>query len=246
MERIGAVAVRSGIASGSPVEQQAKAIIPLRERKLLPALFDRTTDREIPDRVVCGYDLHGGHPELRRALAPDERAALERRVAELRPAVASARAGDRDTLLDALLGVQPQGFDEETSMGLAASYLETLGRLPPWAVREACLMVRTSEAKLEAGQTVEQLLNATARGLVAPYERSLLKAQGLLDAQVTLPAPRRAPPAPCGRPPSGIMAPIKPWRDAPMPSDRRARLLADLEARKARNESRRRDEESAA
>ncbi len=208
--------------------------------KDLPSPFLRLTDRDIADRVVSFRNVAGQPAELRRALTDPERTALERRAAELRAALALAPAASRDRIVDALLSIQPAGFDYETSVAAATAYLRNLEdrtadyahfRLPEWAIMEACRQICTAGVRAETGTTLEQTLHITIRALLATFEKRLGEIEGLLGAKVDT-APSRAP--------SGHLAPIAP----PRGDGRHAqRVAADLEERKARNTARQQEGE---
>jgi hypothetical protein len=241
MDTLGDVVGRSGLVSRLPVKASANQIVPISDYANLPARFDREADREIERRVVCAYDVNGNHPELRRALTVDERSTLERRAVELQRATASPPESTKRKLTDALLGILPQGLDEETSFGIAAAYFETVGKYPPWAIVEACLRIRRGEAKSEPGQTLEQTLNITIRDLVASFSKQLDRTQQLLAAPVAALPARRPTQAEIeaklgrslGYPPSGRLASIPP---SPGDGKYAQRVAADLERKRAARE----------
>ena len=159
--------------------------MPIADQDRLPLLFLPQTDRDIPNAVVCFRSVGGIPQALRRMLTETERSALEHRGAELRSAVEPAPKSSRDALIDVLLAILPLEYDEETSMGLAAQYLETVAGQPEWAIKITCMTIRRQRSKLiKPGQTVEELLNELVNAAVTPYRRQLVEIDAILSAKV--------------------------------------------------------------
>lgn len=157
-----------------------------------PAIFDPVADRAIPDRAVAFWrgrgDEHGGEPELRRALTPDERSRLECRAAALRAALVPASANDRRlrAAIGAMLGgyVQMLRHDAATARVIEGAFLYVVRAEPAWAIVEACELVRGGRAGLKPGfpPTEAEFARLVAQP-VAILRQRLRVAEALLNAQ---------------------------------------------------------------
>lgn|GEM_PF-3773254 len=175
----------------------SKAIVPITVRGDLPPLLDRAVDRDLPDRLVAFWrgrtDDDRGDPELRRALEPEEHAALVRRVSALSAAVAPAPVASRDVLLDeieGMLGAYPsmQRHDEEAAGMIAASYLWTVREEPHWAIVEACGLVRGNKAGLNPSFPPTEPEFAKVVALrAAMYRLRLRETEAILRAKIQPP-----------------------------------------------------------
>jgi hypothetical protein len=134
-----------------------------------------------------------GVAEIRRSLTDDERSVLERRVSDLRCALAPWSDADSRVLegeLALMLGgfMTMQRLDGVAAKGLVAQYRQLTRARPFWAVVEVCRKIRTGEAGLPVQYCPNEAeFNTLLRRLVSPYERQLLQAQRILDAKVQLP-----------------------------------------------------------
>jgi hypothetical protein len=182
-------------------------IVPIEDVSRVPAAFLIEVDQQIPDRVVCFFEGGGGagegRPVLRRPLRDDERAALEKRRADLLRTLAppaSGRHGDRaPAAIAGMLAAFPamSRHDMKAGAAMVAGYLSTVRDLPPWAVIAACGKVRAGEASLDRDFCPsEPAFCATVRGIVAPYEAALQKVSRLLGAEPPRPPEHREPDAP--------------------------------------------------
>jgi hypothetical protein len=197
MERIGTVVASLSTPTSLPNAQPARQVIPTTREDRLPAIFVREIDRDL-QCVVAFWESGGvgaGTPVLRRALKASEQALLERRVWELRCAVAPFEARSRDALLQAIsgmLGAFPnmQRFDQQTALGIAANYLMIVRQQPHWAIVKACEMVRTNAAGLSPGfcPSEPEFVTAVAR-LAKPYAGALQRAEQLLQGKANDPPP---------------------------------------------------------
>lgn len=148
-------------------------------------------DRVIPDRVVAF--ARGGGRELRRALATEERSALQARQDALRRALAAWRGEDRPALADAIDGMlgafgANRRVDFKTAAAMTAGYLEAVAGLPPWAVIAAAMDVRRGTAGLNPGYCPnEPEFVQLVRDRLAPYQRALANVAAILAASSALP-----------------------------------------------------------
>jgi Helix-turn-helix domain len=248
MERIGQVVASLSTRSNLPNGQTAQKIIPIAGEDRLPAQYAREIDRDLHCVVSFweGGGVGAGTPVLRRPFKASERGLLERRVWELRCAVAPFEARSRDALLQAIsgmLGAFPamQRFDQHAALGIAANYLMIVRQQPHWAIVKACEMVRTNKAGFNPDfcPSEPQFVTAVAQ-LVKPYADALRRVESLVDAKVDRPpAPkptREEGEAKLGRPLPQTVASNE-VKSTPMPvgdGNYAERVLADLAARKAR------------
>jgi hypothetical protein len=220
-------------------------VIPITDSTKLPSRFVPEVDRGIPDRVVAFWEGTGeekGPPVLRRALGTDEKAALERRLGELRTAVAPAPGSSRNALLAEIarmLGSFPtmQRHDRETAIAIAAGYLWTARERPHWAIVESCNQVRAGTAGVSREFCPsEPVFNDLVGRVVAVYAQQLAKTEQLLRAKIMPPDPPRLSAEEIAR---KLGRPIgdcdKPEQAPVNGNDGRhmQRVLADLAARKA-------------
>jgi hypothetical protein len=206
-----------------------------RDHDGLPVLFDRQCDLEIPDAVVSDRDIAGNVRALRRDLTIVERAVIEARAAALHDALAPFARSERDQL-SADLAAMLSGFRfmrqaDEAADSMLEVTLAVLRDFPAWAISRACAQMIRSRAERRFPPNDTEIFDA-AREEVRLHRKWLAQAQRLLEA----PAETRRPlsdacPTAVGHPPSGQLAPIKPWPPSPD-------VLAELEARKARNAAR--------
>jgi hypothetical protein len=212
----------------------------------LPSTFVRSVDRDIPDRVVAFWEGSGeelGAPMLRRPLRDDERAALQQRARELQRACEPAPPTSRETLItaiSAMLGAFPTmlRYDQATSEEIATAYLWTVREAPHWAVIQAVEMVRSNKAGLNPSFCPPEPDFATVvNRCVAEYRRRLKETEAILQAKVDAPPERRLTAeeiaAKLGRPIGERPQPELP----PTDGTHMARVLADLDRRKADREA---------
>lgn len=220
------------------------AVSPIIASENLPAVLDRATDIDLPDRVVGFWTGTGddrGEPELRRELTASERGALERRAGALRNAVAPAPEQSRDALMreiSRMLGGFPQmqGHDFKTAQVIAVSYLFTVRSAPHWAIVKACEQIRTGVAGLNPNFCPPEPAFATVVArCTEQYWRMLRGAEAVLRARVMLPPAakmtREEIEAKLGRP-IGVPPEAPPRAADPSYA---ARVAADLRARRERN-----------
>lgn len=112
----------------------------------LPPVLNRIADIEIPKRVWSSWQEAGKPKMLRRALEPAEREVIERRVAELTPAVAGYGASDLDRVVVAL-GDMFGGFpsmrgNEEQAIARLDGARRMLAGFPAWAIEKGCRAIQ--------------------------------------------------------------------------------------------------------
>lgn len=112
----------------------------------LPVAYNREVDFLLPRSVWCAWKNDGEPRRMRRPLTPKEREALDRRVAELTPALTPYLPEEVDDVALALAdmlagfaGSQRSGMDV---VGKVDSLRRLLAPFPMWAVREACCRMR--------------------------------------------------------------------------------------------------------
>ncbi len=251
MEHIGTVAAASlSTISNSNSGPRAKNGVAITHEDRLPAVYVREIDRDFRDLVRFWENggVGSGTPVLRRPFNEAERSALERRIWELRCALASFESGDSEALgraINGMLGAFPmmQRFDQVAALSMARAYLSLVGGRPYWAIVKACQNVRLGTAGLNLGFCPsEPEFNILVGRLVEPYVNALRRAESLLAAKIDPPAPVRPTQteveAKLGRrlgPPSSpqLKPPAMPVGDG----GHAARVMADLVARKARREA---------
>lgn len=169
-------------------------ILPILDPGKLPPVFVRATDRDLPDRLICGWsnnrsDDNPGEPALRRELAPDERRGLEQRRHDLLRAVAPAPAASRNTLLHEIAGMLSaypamQRHDDAIAATMATSYLWTVRDEPHWAIIKACALIRSHKAGLNpAFPPTEPQFTEVVRRQAEMHRRSLQGVEALLRAK---------------------------------------------------------------
>jgi hypothetical protein len=160
----------------------------------VPAAFICETDRNIPDRVVSWYQgFANPTPILRRALMPDERAALVRRRRDLMAATMPPPNGHFDDncaiAVMRMLGAFPQSHrhNDENAIVIARGYLWVVREKPPWAIIAACRAVRLGMSGLNMSFCPsEPEFHAVVAKIVAPYEAQLRKIDLIVRATVTV------------------------------------------------------------
>lgn len=150
-----------------------------------------STDREIPERVVSYYEAPFNRPVLRRALADDERTALEARAADLRAGLEPCGEGARARIGGAVSRMfngypNMQRRTDAEAVAILDGYFTTLRERPAWAVVEACQIVREGRfPEFRSFAPSEAALNRLVTELTAPYRAQLQATERLLAAKAT-------------------------------------------------------------
>ncbi len=114
----------------------------------LPKILNRSTDVEIPNNAWCAWIPSAGERQLRRPLTAEERSALERRAAELAPAVAPWRPSEADfvelALSDMFGGFTSMRQTGEDLDGRLDSTKRVLAPFPAWAIVKACAGIQAN------------------------------------------------------------------------------------------------------
>lgn len=108
----------------------------------LPRIFNRSTDVDIPNGAWSTWTPSAGARQLRRALTPEERRALEGRRADLAPALHHYVAADLDHIALAISDMFGSYTSMRQSGDEAAAKIDSLGRVlhpfPAWAIVKVC------------------------------------------------------------------------------------------------------------
>lgn len=169
----------------------------------LPAVVDRVTDLEIPQRVWANWIPAHGDRALVRALTDAERHALEARAGALRPALDGfARPADDDRVaaaISAMFGsyrsMRQQGAD---AIALVDSTMRALAQFPAWAIEAGCLSIQTDGYEVERDGECHRERHwppsdaevvVVVRRLVKARRDALENAERLLAAPVAPPEP---------------------------------------------------------
>jgi hypothetical protein len=169
----------------------------------LPEAFVPLTDLEIPNRVWSAWAPSFGDREIVRALRDDERAALQARTNELRPALEPfIRTHDEDRVAEALChmfgsfpSMRQQGAD---AVGRIDGAMRALSEFPAWAIEEGCRSIQRNgyECERHGLMCVErhwppsdpEICRSVAK-VVQMRRSALATAEGLLKARVEQPPP---------------------------------------------------------
>ena len=245
MRKIGTVVTLVGKQTGpaSPAPRSFMPALPAkRDATGIPVRLDRECDVELPRQLFAGWFPDTGPRAIVRALSAHERAKVEARATALEDALKPFTRNDEHAIRADINGLF-SGYRvmrqlDEDARAVVDVTMAVLREFPVWAIAQACRKIVCGEAKLDrrfAPNDTE--IFDIAAGVVQPYRQNLRQAKALLDAPVDEP-PRRGP--------SGRGEPIRPWREKapqrpqfePMTKSRREALMADLAARKARNDDR--------
>jgi hypothetical protein len=204
----------------------------------LPARLDHECDIDLPRRLFSTWLPDGGPRATVRPLAAEERAKLEARAVALQDALRPFAGDDatvRASVNGLFAGFRSMRQQGDEALAVVDVTLAVLSEFPAWAIATVCGDIVRGKTKIDrrfAPNDTE--IYDVVSVIVRPYRDRLTNALALLSAPVEPPVEPNHPPRAVGRPPSGRLASIP---DTPTISERRVRLLADLEARKARNEA---------
>jgi len=158
-----------------------------------PKISNRLTDVEIPMAVWSAWRPANGERQIRRPLTDQERAALVARRDELAPAVAPYHPSELDhvalALLDMYGGFTSMRQGEEDAAARVASIGRLLADYPGWAIKKACIAIRTNgvwrEGKFDRRWPPnDSEIIAEVRGHVRMYADQHRNAVALLSATV--------------------------------------------------------------
>ena len=127
---------------------------------------------------------------LRRALAAEERAALEQRAAELRAALVPIADDQHDAVaraVSAMLGGFSQMLrkNDAEAVAITNGYLTVMRERPAWAIVATCLKVRAGSAGTSLDfPPPEPRLNWLVGETLAPYRARLAAIERLLAAKI--------------------------------------------------------------
>jgi hypothetical protein len=209
----------------------------------IPALLHRECDIELPRQLFAAWIPDTGLRPIVRALSKEERAKIQVRAAALEGSLKSFTRNDENTVRASINGLfsgyramRQQGDDARAVVDVTMAVLH---EFPAWAITQACRKIVCGEAKLDRrfAPNDSEIFDVVT-GLVRPYRENLRRAEALLNAPVDDPPPR----APSGRlVPTGLWPEKAPQRQQiePMTKSRGEALMADLAARKARNDAQR-------
>jgi len=213
-----------------------------RDANGLPVRLDQECDIALPRQLFAAWIPDTGPRAIVRALSADERAKVEARATALEDALKPFTRNDEHAVRASINGLF-SGYRAMRQLGDDARAvvdvtIAVVREFPAWAIAQACRMIVCGETKLDRrfAPNDTEIFDIVA-GAVRLYRENLRQARELLDAPVDEP-PLRGP--------SGRLAPIRPWPEKaqrrpqaePMTKSRREALMADLVARKARNDAR--------
>ncbi len=220
-------AARTGPAAALPARRSSTPTLPANcDANGLPVRLDRECDIELPRQLFAGW----------------ERDKVEARAAALEDALKPFAATDQHAVRASINGLfsgyrsmRQQGDDARAIVDVTMAVLR---EFPAWAIAQACRKIICGQTKLDRRfpPNDTELFDIVA-DVVRLYGENLMQAKALLDAPVEEPRFRG---------PSGPFASIGPRpekaRQRPevesMTKSRREALMADLAARKARNDAR--------
>jgi hypothetical protein len=247
MRKIGTVvtlvAAQTGPAVALPAKRSSTSAPPAkRDANGLPVRLDQECDIDLPRRLFAPWIPDTGPRAIARALSAEERAKIEARATALEDALKPFTRNDEHAVRASINGLF-SGYRTMRQLGEDARAvvdvtMAVLREFPAWAIAQACRKIVCGETKLDRRfpPNDTEIFDVVA-GVVRPYNENLRQAKALLSAPVDEPRSRG---------PSGRLAPIGPWPEKapqrpqvePMTRSRREALMADLAARKTRNDAR--------
>jgi hypothetical protein len=188
---------------------------------------------EIPRRLFVAWIPDDGPREIRRVLTADERWLLEARATALQDALRPFSENERNmvrltvsTLLGGYRAMRHHGEDVE---GAVEVTLAVLRNFPAWAITRGCAkiardgIVRDGVSERRWAPNDAEI-SGIVGGIVREYQGHMRQAFALLTAPVEKPTPPR---------PNLPAAP----RPRPVRDGYAQRVMADIEARRAKKES---------
>ena len=255
MDSIGTAAMRALASLGSPPTYEPAKPLVRYDARNLPALCNPETDLAIPQRVWSGWAPSVGRREIVRALRPDERHALQARAAELKPALqpyARPLEDDRvaQAVADMFSGFPSMRHSGEDAVGRVDSAMRALSKFPAWAIEQGCRSIQQNGyetiqndiAKIERHwpPSDPEICRAVAT-IEKIYRAALVNSEALLAAPIEqtedeLRPTREEIEAKLGRPLEPRKPVINPEPEPHHDGKHAQRVLADLEARRARHQ----------
>ncbi len=187
--------VSASLASPPPLERgvTAKRVDP----DNLPRAFVREVDIDLPRRLWSSWIPGDGSPRaIHRELTVDERTALQKRMADLEPALAPYSPEDEDRVAESvsdMFGAFPamraQGAD---AIGKVDSVMRLLRPFPFWAIRQACERIRMKGYEIidRDGARMEKHWPPADVEVVSEIEQAIrLRSDALATAIALLSAP---------------------------------------------------------
>ncbi len=214
-----------------------------RDAKSLPVRLDKECDIELPQQLFAAWIPDTGPRAIVRPLTAEERAKIEARAGALEDALKPFTRTDEHAVRASINGLfsgyramRQFGEDARAVVDVTVAVLRDF---PAWTIAQALRKIVCGETKLDRRFPPNDTeIFAVTADVVGPYRENLRQAKALLDAPIDEPPPRGL---------SGRFALIRsrpekvPQRPniAPMTKSRRHALMADLAARRARNDARR-------
>lgn len=206
MKGLGEVGRKVLTSATGPSRQESGRVAVRIDARNLPAERDYFTDVTIPRQLWSAWIPSGAEQrKLRRAMGDAERLALERRAAELTPALEPfSRPIEDDRVVDALA----QLFDSfrsmrergENAVARISDAMRTLSDMPAWAIEEGCLSIRRVGYEVREDKQVrmethwppsDTEIHAVVANVVRLRKVALASACALLEADIEpAPAPR--------------------------------------------------------
>jgi hypothetical protein len=235
------VAEQTGLASPAP-RSSTPALPAKRDANGLPVRLDQECDIELPRQLFAAWIPDTGPRAIVRALSADGRAKIEARATALEDSLKPFTSNDehavRANINGLFSGYHAMRQVGENARAVVDVTMAVLREFPAWAIAQGCRNIVRGETKLDRRFTPNdtEIFDVVA-GIVRLYRENLRQAKALLDAPVEEPRPRG---------PSRHLAPVRPRAEKapqrpqvePMTKSRREALMADLAARKARNDAR--------
>jgi hypothetical protein len=237
------VVAQTGPAAASPAPRSSMPALPAKpDPNGIPVRLDRECDIELPRQLFAAWIPDTGPRAVMRALSAEERAKIEARATALEDALKPFTRNDEHAVRASINGLfggyramRQQGQDARAVVDVTMAVLR---EFPAWAIAQALRKVVCGETKLDRrfAPNDTEIFDVVA-GVVRLYRENLRQAKALRDAPVDEPPPRG---------PSERLAPIRPWPEKapqrpqlePITKSRREALMADLAARKIRNDAR--------
>jgi hypothetical protein len=161
------------------------------------ALVDRIADYEIPSRLWSTWKPENGRRGVVRTLAPEERAAVERRAADLDACCQPFGPHEQDRAIAAvssmLGGFRNMRQDDEAAAAVLDGLRRVLASFPLWAIEQGCLLIQGGNAIINGKQQDRRWppndseIFGVIDGIVQPYRGALERAMALLNAPVERP-----------------------------------------------------------
>lgn len=213
-----------------------------RDTNGLPVRLDRECDVELPRKLFSPWIPKTGARAIVRVMSAEERAKIEARAIALEDALKPFTKNEEHAIRANINGLF-SGYRAMRQMGEDARAvvdvtMAVLSDFPAWAIAIAVRKIVSGETKLDRRYTPNdtEIFDVVA-DVVRPYRENLSQAKALLDAPLDEPSRRKGSQGPAAIHPRPEKLPQR-SEMAPMTEARRQALMADLAARRARNECR--------